>query len=420
MKTERVLKKNAIKAYKAFDSDLTCRGFQYEVGKEYHHKGELEMCESGFHACERLVDCFRFYPFRETKTRVAEVLVWGKVKYEDTGVKLCASNIKVVRELAWSEVLFLCNSGYGNSGYGNTGNDNTGNNNGGSRNSGYWNSGNHNTGNNNTGNHNSGDCNSGNHNTGDWNSGSRNSGNWNTGNWNSGNGNSGNWNSGNSNSGNYNSGYWNSGNSNSGEDNSGNHNTGSDNSGDWNSGDCNSGNYNTGNGNSGDWNSGNGNSGDWNSGNSNSGNYNTGNGNSGNYNTGDWNSGNWNSGNWNSGNWNSGYLNTSAQKYSFIFNKQVEKSVLAQIEFPEFMRFTLTDWIPDYKMSQQEKERHPEYVTTGGYLKEYTYKEAFRKSFEVARRKSDWPKQRQMLLNLPNFDAKIFEEISGIKEEELI
>ena len=310
MKTERVLKKKPIKAYKAFNSDLTCKGFHYEVGKEYHHKGKLKLCESGFHACPKLVDCFRFYPFREAETRVVEVLVWGKVEYEDVGVKLCASNIKVVRELTWSEVLSLCNTGYGNSGY----------------------------------------SNSGNHNTGNFNSGSRNSGDWN------------------------------SGNSNSGEDNSGNHNTGSDNSGDWNSGDCNSGNYNTGNGNS----------------------------------------GNWNSGNWNSGNWNSGYLNTSAQKYSFIFNKQVEKSVLAQIEFPEFMRFTLTDWIPDYKMSQQEKERHPEYVTTGGYLKEYTYKEAFRKSFEVARRKSDWPKQRQMLLNLPNFDAKIFEEISGIKEEELI
>ena len=340
MKTEKVLKKNAIKAYKAFNSDLTCIGFQYEVGKEYHHKGKITVCWAGFHACESLADCFRFYPFSETKTRAAEVLVWGKVKYEDTGVKLCASNIKVVRELVWSEVLSLCNSG-----------DN-----------------------------NTGDCNSGNHNTGDWNSGSRNSGNWNAGDWNSGNWNSGNYNSGDYNSGNHNSGYWNSGNSNSGEDNSGN----------WNSGNGNSGNYNTGNGNSGDWNSGNSNSGDW------------------------------NSGNWNSGNWNSGYLNTSAQKYSFIFNKQVEKSVLAQIEFPEFMRFTLTDWIPDYKMSQQEKERHPEYVTTGGYLKEYTYKEAFRKSFEVARRKPDWPKQRRMLLNLPNFDAKIFEEISGIKEEELI
>ena len=309
MKTKRVLKKKPIKAYKAFNSDLTCKGFQYEVGKEYHHKGKLELCESGFHACPKLVDCFRFYPFREAETRVAEVLVWGKVEYEDVGVKLCASNLKVVRELAWSEVLFLCNSGDCNSGYGNSGS---------------------------------------------WNNGSRNSGDWNSGSWNSG---------------------------------------------DWNSGDCNSGDWNSGDWNSGDWNSGNHNSGNWNSG----------------YH----NSGHRNSGDWNSGDWNSGYLNTPAQKYSFIFNKQVEKSVLAQIKFPKFMSFTLTEWIPDSKMSQQEKNQHPEYATTGGYLKKYTYKEAFRISFVDARRKPDWPKQRQMLLDLPNFDAEVFEEISGITPNEL-
>ena len=336
MKTERVLKKNAIKAYKAFNSDLTCKGFQYEVGKEYHHKGKLELCNSGFHACPKLVDCFRFYPFREAETRVAEVLVWGKVEYEDVGVKLCASNIKVVRELAWSEVLLLYNS-----------------------NSGGWNSG-------------------------DWNSGD-----WNSGSWNSGDFNSGNFNSGNHNSGDGNSGDWNSGNWNSGSFNIGNHNTG----------DYNTGDYNTGYGNSG--------------------NTNSGCGNTGNHNTGNHNSGHRNSGDWNSGDWNSGYLNTPAQKYSFIFNKQVEKSVLAQIKFPKFMSFTLSEWIPDSKMSQQEKKQHPEYVTTGGYLKEYTYKEAFRISFADARRKPDWPKQRQMLLDLPNFDARIFEEISGITSKEL-
>ena len=295
MKTERVLKKNAIKAYKAFNSDLTCKGFQYEVGKTYRHNAVLKLCEAGFHACERLPDCFNFYPFREAETRVAEVLVWGTVKYEDAGVKLCASNIKVVRELPWSKVLFLCNSGSWNSGYGN-----------------------------------SGDCNSG-----SWNSGSRNSGDSNTGYGNSGDWNSGNWNSGSRNS-----------------------------------GDCNSGNFNT--------------------------------------------------GNWNSGNWNSGYLNTSAQKYTFIFNKQVEKSVLKRAEFPSFMFFTLTEWIPGSKMSQQEKKQHPEYVTTGGYLKKYTYKKAFRKSFEDAKQLPNWPEQLKRLKALPNFDAKIFEEISGIKEEELV
>ena len=285
MKTKRVLKKNAIKAYKVFNRDLTCKDFQYEVGKEYQHKGKLEVCRSGFHACESLSDCFNFYPFSEAETRVAEVLVWGKVEHEDAGEKLCASNIKVVRELTWNEVLFLCNTGCGNSGH----------------------------------------SNSGNHNSGSWNSG--------------------------------------------------------------------------------DWNSGHSNSGSWNS---------------GNHNSGDWNSGDYNTGNWNSGYLNSGYLNTSAQKYCFIFNKPVEKSGLARVEFPEFMCFTLTEWIPDFRMSHEEKEQHPDYATTGGYLKKYTYKEAFRKSFEKAKRLPDWPRQRQQLLNLPNFDAKIFEEISGIKEEELV
>ena len=339
MKTKRVTKKNATKAYKAFNSDLTCKDFQYEVGKEYHHKGKLELCESGFHACPKLTDCFYFYPFNKTKTRVAEVLVWGKVEYEDIGNKLCASNIKVVRELAWSEVLLMCNSGNYNTGYGNSGNWNSGN----------WNSGNNNTGHSNSGNRNSSNYNTGDYNTGDCNSGSRNSGNYNIGN--------------------YNTGYGN----------SGNHNSGDYNTGDYNTGDCNSG--------------------DWNS--------------------GDWNSGNGNSGYWNSGDNNSGYLNTSTQEYCFIFNKPVEKSVLSITKFPAFMRFTLTEWIPDSKMSQQEKNQHPEYATIGGYLKKYTYKEAFRKSFEEAKQFPDWPEQLEKLKSLPNFDAKIFEEISGITTEEL-
>ena len=350
MKTKRVLKKNAIKAYKAFNSDLTCLDFQYEVGKTYRHNAALKLCESGFHACLKLVDCFKFYPFSETKTRVAEVLIWGKVKHEDRGDKLCASNIKVVRELAWSEVLFLCNTGFGNSGYGNTGNDNTGNDNGGSRNSGYWN----------IGSFNSGHSNTGNDNTGDWNRGS----------------------------------------CNSGRRNSGNHNSGDYNTGDRNSGNLNSGDYNTG---------------DWNSGSWNSGNCNT-----GNHNSGSWNSGDYNTGNYNTGNWNAGIFNTGACEYTFAFNQLVKKQDLECLPSIPFLRFNLVEWIPEEHMSQVEKEQHPKYATVGGYLKKYDYKEAFRKSFEKAKRLPDWPEQLKRLKALPNFDAKVFEEISGIKEEELV
>ena len=38
-----------VKGFKGFNEDLTCRGFQYEIGKTYKHNGEVELCRSGFH-----------------------------------------------------------------------------------------------------------------------------------------------------------------------------------------------------------------------------------------------------------------------------------------------------------------------------------------------------------------------------------
>lgn len=45
-----------IKAYKAFDKDLSCRGFKYKVGKEYEETGDIKACEKGFHACPYPLD----------------------------------------------------------------------------------------------------------------------------------------------------------------------------------------------------------------------------------------------------------------------------------------------------------------------------------------------------------------------------
>jgi len=50
-----------MKAYKIFDVDLKCRGYQFEVGKTFEIDGELKMCGNGFHACRRLEDCFGYY-----------------------------------------------------------------------------------------------------------------------------------------------------------------------------------------------------------------------------------------------------------------------------------------------------------------------------------------------------------------------
>ena len=215
-------------------------------------------------------------------------------------------------------------------------------------------------------------------------------------------------NSGNCNSGNCNSGNWNSGNCNSGNWNSGNCNSGNCNSGNWNSGDSNSGNRN-----SGDSNSGNRNSGNWNSGNWNSGNWNSGNWNSGNCNSGDWNSGNWNSGDWNTTSFSNGCFNTVSPKI-YMFNKPTDwtfeqwfncraRRLLNEIDDCPLEYVYLSD------MTDEEKAAHPEAETTGGYLKERTMADNARKWWEGL--SAD---DRNVILSLPNFDAAIFKEITGI------
>ena len=212
--------------YKAFESDWTCLGFQYEIGKTYAlPEGEkLEMCKCGFHFCANPIDVFGYYPMQKG-TLVARVEALGEIKKE--GTKFCTDKIKIVSEITLEEIFELIryygrynsgrhNSGEFNSGDFNSGNYNSGRSNSGRRNSGHCNSGNHNSGHCNSGNHNTGSYNSGRHNSGEFNSGDFNSGNYNSGHYNSGHYNSGDYNSGDCNSGNFSSGYYNSGNFNSG------------------------------------------------------------------------------------------------------------------------------------------------------------------------------------------------------------
>ena len=199
-------------------------------------------------------------------------------------------------------------------------------------------------------------------------------------------------------------GYGNSGNRNSGDGNSGNWNSGDVNSGDGNSGDRNSGDRNSGNWNSGDRNSGNRNSGNWNSGNRNSGN-----GNSGNWNSGNWNSGNWNSGNWNSGDRNSGFFNIDTPAVIRVFGKECPRTVWDRSYKPSFLQFSVNEWVGSDEMTEQEKAYNPLHVITGGIARNYTYREAFQRSWD----KAD-PEDRMKIKDLPNFDAEIFFQISGI------
>ena len=58
-----------MKAYKAFNPDMTCRGFQYEIGKTYEIQGEPIMCARGFHACLNLETVFRYYsPYKKANS----------------------------------------------------------------------------------------------------------------------------------------------------------------------------------------------------------------------------------------------------------------------------------------------------------------------------------------------------------------
>ena len=267
-----------VKGYKVFEPDFTCRDFKYEVGKTYKHKGSIGLCEAGFHFCSQLKDCFNYYSFNPDN-KVAEIVASGEVIVGDD--KSVTNTIKIVREISWSEVLELVNTGKANTGLCNTGDWNTGD----------WNTGNRNTG----------DCNTGDWNTGDWNTGNRNTGDWNTGLFNS----------------------------------------------------C---------------------------------------------------------------NYSNGLFNSKSPKI-YMFNKPTKLTYEElQEKHPEaynllyYSNFRLTEWIPDYNMSDEEKIAHPEYKTTGGYLKRNDFKEVCQKMW------NNFDKtERNKIKKLPNFDKDIFKEITGIE-----
>ena len=101
---KKVEKENPIIAYKGFDEDLSCRGFQYEIGKEYCLEGELELCANGFHACQNPLDVFDYYSM-SLYTRYAMVELWGDVDFATDNEKLCATNIRIVKEMSIDELV---------------------------------------------------------------------------------------------------------------------------------------------------------------------------------------------------------------------------------------------------------------------------------------------------------------------------
>ena len=274
-----------VKGYKVFNSDWTCRGFQYEVGKIFTHEGQIELCGKGFHFCQKASDCFNYYSF-DSNNKVAEVEALDLVETKND--KSVTNKIHIIREISWQELLTLVNSGKNCTGLNNTGNRNTGN-----RNTGDCNTGNRNTGNRNTGNRNTGNCNTGNRNTG---------------------------------------------------------------------------NYNT---------------------------------------------GNYNTGSWNAGDCNTGMFSTITPKVT-MFEKETNYTIeeARKLKGIQILNWNYENnwWIYERNMTEEEKEQHPEYKTTGGYLKTIPFKEAC-----VLMWGNLSEEEKEEVLNLPNFNKEIFYKITGIE-----
>ena len=294
---------NIIKGFKVFKPDWTCRGFLYEVGKEYFHDGNIGLCEAGFHFCQVASDCFNYYSFNP-ENKVAEVEAIGLT--ETDGNKSVTNNIRIVREIPWQELLTIVNTGKACTGFCNIGDRNTGD----------WNTGDWNTGDRNTGNCNTGNCNTGNRNTGDWNTGDWNTGDWNTGNWN----------------------------------------TGNRNTGDWNTGD------------------------------------------------------------WNTGDWNTGFFNTD-EPFVRSFNKptKMHMNEFRNLDGVKVLAWNYENnwWVYSENMTDEEKTLHPEHETAGGYLKTIPFKDACKLMWSSLN-----DDEKKSVKAIPNFNAKMFLEITGIDVKE--
>ena len=97
------MSEKVITSYKAFDKNMQCRGFQYEVGKEYEMDGEIKCCNRGFHACKSPIEVWNYYDM--LNSRYAEVEQSGKIEKEENSTKVCSSHIKIKAELKLADII---------------------------------------------------------------------------------------------------------------------------------------------------------------------------------------------------------------------------------------------------------------------------------------------------------------------------
>jgi hypothetical protein len=95
-----------IVAVKAFDKDLRCKGFQFEVGKTYEQAGEIVACENGFHSCENPFDVLNYYDL--TDSRFCVVRASGEIARHEGDSKIASAKIEIEAELKLPEFIGRC------------------------------------------------------------------------------------------------------------------------------------------------------------------------------------------------------------------------------------------------------------------------------------------------------------------------
>ena len=94
---EKTIKGIEVIAYKGMKSNMTCKGFQYEIGKTYK-TDKAELCKCGFHACLNPLDVLDYY--QDEDSRYYKVKLSGEITkcgFEDT--KVAATEITILEEI---------------------------------------------------------------------------------------------------------------------------------------------------------------------------------------------------------------------------------------------------------------------------------------------------------------------------------
>src|SRR5574344_2136979 len=93
-----------MRGYKMMDPDMTCKGFQYEIGKEYFLENKLVLCKNGFHFCKNPFDCLGYYDNIKGNKRLFLVESLGEVITDDN--KTVTNKIKIIKEIKDIEKFF--------------------------------------------------------------------------------------------------------------------------------------------------------------------------------------------------------------------------------------------------------------------------------------------------------------------------